>query len=443
MRLLTLLRLDRSTWLTLHLYLALSVGLFFAILGFSGSVSIYREEIDRLLNPDLVVAQATGPLLSLDKIMLALRIEHPKRYGSWTLEMPQSPDGMITAWFDKPHETIDQRYAPLMVSINPYTGAVVANRFWGETFTTWILNLHTQLGLEDMGWNIVGGLGVLLLFSVLSGVYLWWPGWNKLSSVFRLHYQAGLQHLALDCHRWLGLISAAGLLLLALTGSLLSYPALMTKLFGAAGMNHGETGRDIVSTAEPTKNPTSLAGAAFIARAPFPHAELRRVTTPAGDTGVYRINLRQSEEINRRHPYTTVWVDRWSGHIKEVRDPLGFSLGERMSTWIWPLHTGEALGPKGRLFWFVCGQSLFWLYVTGLLRWLCRKGWVRNVALPKIDLQQRLRVLQPVGAQAYRWAQQQTQRHGPGVERWLRVWVGRSKQWLQANWLRVQAWAKK
>jgi uncharacterized iron-regulated membrane protein len=102
------------------------------------------------------------------------------------------------------------------------------------------------------------------------------------------------------------------------------------------------------------------------------------VTTPDGNGGVYRINLRQKSEINQRHPYTTVWVDRWSGHIKEVRDPNSFSWGGKMITWMWPLHTGEALGTYGRLSWFLVGQGLFLLYITGMLRWLHKKEKIRD-----------------------------------------------------------------
>jgi len=122
-------------------------------------------------------------------------------------------------------------------------------------------------------------------------------------------------------------------------------------------MEHGETGRNITSTAVPNNHPTGLSAASFVAQGPFPRAELRRVTTPAGDTGIYRINLRQSSEINQRHPFTTVWVDRWSGQIKEVRNPAKFSKGEVFATWMWPLHTGEALGTKGRFVWFLAGLT--------------------------------------------------------------------------------------
>lgn len=364
----------RLIWIKIHLYLALIAGFFFALIGLTGSLSIYREELDTLLNPKLVVEQPQGKRQSLDKMMAAVRAEHPGRYGSWTLEMPSSAHGMVTVWYDQPRETFFELYAPLMVSVNPYTAEVVASRFWGQTLSTWLLDLHTQLQLNRFGWNAVGVLGVLLMLSIGSGVYLWWPGGQGIFGALKIHHHLGLVRLASDLHRLAGLLSAAVLLLLAFTGFHLSYPAVLATLVGTSGMEHGGTGRNILSTAQPNNHPVSLESAEFLARGPFPRAELRRVTTPAGDSGIYRINLRQSSEINQRHPYTTVWVDRWSGHIKEVRDPSGFSAGEVLTSWIWPVHSGEAFGAGARFLWFMAGLVPLVLYVTGLLHWLHRRG---------------------------------------------------------------------
>jgi len=366
--------MTRTNWLKVHLYLALSAGFFFALMGLTGSLNIYREELDELLNPQLVIEESQGKYQSLDRIMASVRAAHPNRYGSWTLEMPRSSHGMITAWYDKPTETFFELYAPLMVSVNPYTGEVVSSRFWGETATTWLLDLHTQLGLDRIGWNAVGILGLLLIISCSTGLYLWWPGIRELGQAFKVRHRAGMMQLTFDLHRLLGLFSAVSLLVLAFTGFLLSYPSVLEILTDSSGMEHGETGRNITSTAVPNNHPTGLSAASFVAQGPFPRAELRRVTTPAGDTGIYRINLRQSSEINQRHPFTTVWVDRWSGQIKEVRNPAKFSKGEVFATWVWPLHTGEALGAKGRFVWFLAGLSLFVLYVSGLIHWLYRSG---------------------------------------------------------------------
>jgi uncharacterized iron-regulated membrane protein len=436
-------QLNRATWIKVHLYLALIAGFFFALMGLTGSISVYREELDQLLNPKLVIEQPMGKRQSLDKIIASVKAAHPDRYGSWTLEMPRSAHGMITAWYEKPRETFFELYAPLMVSVNPYTAEVVASRFWGQTVTTWLLDWHTQLNLGRFGWNAVGILGLLLMVSIGTGVYLWWPGLRGLWAALQVRYDAGMIRLAFDLHRLIGLLSASILMLLAFTGVQLSYPAILETLVGSSGMEHGGTGRNIVSTAIPNKHPVALESAEFVARGPFPKAELRRVITPAGDSGVYRINLRQGSEINQRHPYTTVWVDRWSGQVKEVRDPSGFSSGETVTTWIWPMHTGEAFGTTGRFLWFVSGIGLFVLYVSGLLRWLHRRGMVKDRELDFSALRPWLYRLQAMiqrqGLALFRLSMvllQQAKQHAPHV-------ISRCAQLLQRLWAMIKSGQKR
>jgi len=404
--------LQRATWLKIHLYLALIVGFFFALIGLTGSVSVYREAIDEFLNPQLVIENPQGKRLSLDKIMLAVQAAHPDQHGAWTLEMPSTPHSMMTAWYDKPSETFFELYAPLMVSVNPYTAEVVSSRYWGQTFTTWVLDLHTQLRLDRFGWILIGVFGVLLLVSVSTGVYLWWSDARQFWQALTVRHNAGLMRLLFDLHRLMGLFIAPMLLVLAFTGVQLSYPQILETLFGASGMEHGETGRVIISTAQPNNHPTGLESAEFIARSAFPRAELRRVTTPAGDTGIYRINLRQPSEINHRHPFTTVWVDRWSGQIKEVRNPAKFATGEKILEWLWPLHTGEALGATGRFVWFFTGLALCFLYVSGVVHWLYRHGKIQDRTV-------NFAALRPL---AYR-AQQQAYQFGLVLWRLLNGWV--------------------
>lgn len=368
----------RAIWLKVHLYLALSLGLLFALMGLTGSLSIYREELDELFNPRLAIDQPQGQMLPPDKIIAAVRAAHPDRHGVWTLEMPRTERGAITAWFEKPRETFDAFYAPLMVAVNPYTGEVIDSRFWGQTLTTWLLDLHTQLRLDGLGRNLVAILAVLLILSVGSGLYLWWPGWRQLRQAFGVRSDAGLIRWLFDLHRLLGLFSAVILLLLAFTGFHLAYPPLLETLTDSAGMGHGDEGPNVRSTAIPNDRPVSLAEAVLVARGPFSSSEVRRISTPLGDTGTYRINLRQRNEINQHHPVTMVWVDRWSGQIRGVRNPGKFTVGQSFAVWLWPLHTGEAFGAGARFVWFIAGLMPLFLYISGLLRWLCRHGVVKD-----------------------------------------------------------------
>lgn len=368
----------RKWWRQCHLYLAIGLGLAFALIGLTGSLSVYREELDALFNPQLRIDDPKTQPLSPDKIIAAVRAAHPDRHGAWTLEMPRTADGTITAWFENPKESVDAFYAPLMVSVNPYTGEVIDSRFWGQTVTTWLLDIHTQLLLDGFGRNALAVLGGLLMVSVLSGLYLWWPDWRQLRSAFAVRHDAGVMRLLFDLHKLLGFASSAVLLLLAFTGFHLAYPALLENLTAAAGMSHGGGGPNVRSTAIPNDRPVSLSEAIVVARGPFPSSEVRRITTPAGELGTYRINLRQRHEINQHHPFTTVWVDRWSGQIRDVQNPGKFSAGQVFTTWLWPLHTGEAFGNGGRLLWFFVGLMPALLFLSGLLHWLYRHGLVAD-----------------------------------------------------------------
>jgi len=370
---------SRNFWLQAHTVLALAAGLLYVVLGLSGSLSVYREELDVLLGPSFSLEdEPSRHMLSLEQIMRAVEQAHPKRYAPWTLELPNRADWPVTAWYARPEETADRYYAPLMVSVNPYTGEVLASRIWGETVSSWLADLHTQLLAGRGGRNLVGLLGLLLMLSAASGLYLWWPGLGGLKQAFRLRRAQGLMRLALDLHRGIGLLAAAWLLLMAATGFNLAFPELAEGVIGDTAMAHGIEGREVRSTAVPNDHPVSLSEAVVIARGLFPHAQVRRITQPAGETGSYRVNLRQRDEINQRHPFTTVWVDRWSGQILDVRNPNQFSAGQSFLAWLWPLHTGEAYGGGGRLAWFFAGGIPLLLYVTGLLRWLYRRGWIAD-----------------------------------------------------------------
>ncbi len=368
----------RQLWVKVHLYLALGCGLLFVLTGLTGSLSVYRDELDELFNPQLVIEEPHGPMLSADKILAAVRAEHPDRHGVWTLEMPRSAHGAVTAWFEKPRETFGAFYAPLMVSVDPYSGTVIDSRFWGQTLTTWLLDLHSQVLLEGFGRNLLAGIAVLFFLSVTSGLLLWWPGRAELLKAFRVCCDSGLMRYLFDLHRLIGLFSAGFLLLLAFTGFHLAYPDLLEALTASAGMGHGDEGPNVHSSAVPNNRPVTLTEAVLVARGPFPSSEVRRISTPQGETGTYRINLRQRHEINQHHPITMVWVDRWSGQIRDVRNPGKFSAGQSFTAWMWPLHTGEAFGGSGRLAWFFLGLTPLFLFVSGVLHWLYRRGAVQD-----------------------------------------------------------------
>jgi uncharacterized iron-regulated membrane protein len=61
----------RRLWLTLHLYLGLSFGIIFTVLGLTGSLLVFYIDLDEFLNPSLQISECpqsrvpTKPCLNL------------------------------------------------------------------------------------------------------------------------------------------------------------------------------------------------------------------------------------------------------------------------------------------------------------------------------------------------------------------------------------------
>ncbi len=364
--------LKRKLWLKVHSFLALTVGFLFVILGLTGTCNVFFVEIDEFLNPELIIKNRGGNHKSLDEIMQSVKASHPTREGSWQLFLPMHPSGVLRAEYHKAKEKIGRLYAPLMVSVNPYTGEVVASRFWGETLMTWIYEVHADLWLDRPGFWAVGVLGALLLVSLLTGVFLWLPSWGKFKKALTIKSGSSKARKNYDFHRVTGLYSAVVLLTLSFTGFYLVFPDVVKPVVNIFSTVTPEP-KDLKSTGFPKVSPIKISEAVRVARKVFPSAELKAVKTPEGEEGVFKITLHQDMELTDKFPGTKVWVDQYSGKVLAIRDPKLLSAGDSFLNIQFPLHAGEVLGITGRIIVFISGIAPLVLYITGISMWRKRR----------------------------------------------------------------------
>lgn len=322
----------RKLWRNVHLYLALAVGFLFVLLGLTGSYNAFMHELEEVWHPDLVIAHPGHAFRPLAAILAAVKAAHPELPGPWTLQMPRHPSGMLIASHAFPKGEIGIHHNALLVSVNPYTAEVVASRSTRETVSSWIFDLHSALLLGGTGEKAVGILGLLLLGSLLTGLYLWWPRAGKLFRALTIKRRASRERLIFDLHKTFGVYSAVVLVVLAFSGVYLIYS-------------------DYVRPVVNVFSPVTIKGAA----------------------GVYTLRLWQPGEANRYWPSTAVYVDQYSGEVVAARDPNRYSAGETFLNVQFPLHSGEALGLPGRILVCVTGFVPLLLYVTGLMRWLQKR----------------------------------------------------------------------
>ncbi|NOU20665.1 MAG: PepSY domain-containing protein [Methyloglobulus sp.] len=371
----------RSLWLTVHLYIALSIGFVFVILGLTGACNVFLFELEELGLPQ-VHHEANALPCSLDEIMHTVKAAHPQRKGKWSVLLPGSGNDYVWVQYPMPDETADELFAPLRVLVEPYSGKITTESFWGQTLWTLIYETHSdflmgKLGVKigEIGFDTICFLGLFLFISALTGLYLWWPRWGKFKKAVTIKRGASPERFYFDLHKTTGFYSSIILLILAFTGFSFSYADYIKPLirsFSAVKEKHLEE-PDVKSKVIDNAQPLSIARAVAQTGSIFPDAQLLRIETPDGEEGVYIITKRQSGEANRRWSQSKVWIDQYSGKVLSVQDPNKFTAGETFLNLMWPLHSGEAFGFAGRILWCVIGFAPLVLYVTGILRWLQKR----------------------------------------------------------------------
>lgn len=345
-------------WLrAVHLWLGLTVGAVLALAGLTGTVLVFYPELDGLAVP--ARASDTRPIGAAELARVEAALRHLHDRGEWRLELPRAAGDAIVA------RHLDGRagFAPLMVAVDPASGAVLWQRRWGATGLSWIYDLHYTLLAGETGRLVLALTAIAALPLLLGGLWLWWPPpGRRLRALWPPRLRPGLIRRLYDLHVLAGVYGGAALLPLLLTGLVLERPGW----FGAA--DHGGHQAAIGSP--------SAVQAAQVAQAVFPAAELRWIYLPAD--GGARVRLYQNGEPSRRFPATSVWLDG-DNRVTALCDARDRTGRDTFFAWQHPLHNGEAFGLPGRIVAALTGLVPALLLASGLWRWR-RKAASRSAA---------------------------------------------------------------
>jgi uncharacterized iron-regulated membrane protein len=359
--------LIRRYLLKVHLYLGLILGGAFALLGLTGSFLVFYPEIDRGLNPELVNPSAMHSPPSVQAWFDHLHAQFPERKGAWRIEIPRSSDQVVFARYLKPEETDPDIFKPMVVALDPNSGAVLNARMWGDYLVTWVYDLHYALLMGKSGTVLVSLLGMALLVSVLLGVYLWLPRGKQRFVKAIPKVRSGSKKAIYDIHSYTGAYGAVLLLLMIVTGVGLATPQWVEPLVNLFSVRMD---KQTVYSSVPMPGTKRITAdqAVSVGLAVFPTAKLRWIEAPIKVEDVYVLRLQQPAEPSQRFPKTFVWIDQFSGQVLASRDALKVNSGDAFFDWLHPLHNGEALGLTGRILAFVSGLLPLALFLTGWIR---------------------------------------------------------------------------
>lgn len=341
----------RAVLAWLHLWVGLTVGLVFAVIGLSGSALVFHDELLRLQHPVL-----SGGAPRVDPAVLGSIVERESARGLTAVQFPSEamPNWMgFYADGRRAHFSMDD-------------GRVLLERSTGTDPLLWLHELHTHLLAGEAGEEVAGAVGLVSLALVFVGLYLWWPKRGRMLAQLRV-YRGPPVRRWLTWHRSSGVVLLPLVVLSTLTGVGMVYHAaardLLTGLFG---------GSDLPATPVASAAPVDWARVLAAAQGAIEDAEVKRLAVPAKDAGIVQFRLRQPAEW---HPTgrTTAAIEANGAAVLQTYAAAEQPLGSRASDSIYPLHIGIVGGLPMRWLTFVTGLLPAFLLVTGFLFWRRRR----------------------------------------------------------------------
>ena len=366
---------EHPLWFTVHRWLGIALGLWFALVGLSGAVLVFEEPIDAWLNPDLLSTPSRGAALPLETIVSRASTEHS--LGAVDRIRLPTAEGEVYRLRLRTAPTRGGREERIEATFDPVSGRLLGTR-GSETLgleprylLKTVYEFHRNVLLGNAGSNIVGIAGFALLASVVTGLVLAIPkkraGWAR---VVWINLRASATRICFDVHRSLGAVFLVLLLLTTVTGATLVYLNYVRDLVSV----FSKVATFPVIPWRPGSRDELAPFAQIVAtvRKAYPDRAITEIHIPQKATAGYLFYLhRRGDEY--RLGDTIAWAHPVSGELLAERSDRTRNAGEALMHWLFPLHSGTAFGTPGRVAMCLTGLAPLLLAGTGLWVWLRKR----------------------------------------------------------------------
>jgi uncharacterized iron-regulated membrane protein len=357
-----------------HKWTGLIGGVFVLFLIFTGTVAVFKNEIDWLVTPAKRVAPK-GDVRSLDEMLGNVERDFPGKKID-NLSFPEDSETAFTFQVEGKGE--DER---LTIFVNPYTAEITGTRS-GETLANVIRQTHVRFYYFGANGRIaVGVFGLLMFVSALTGIFIYAPFMKGVFARKLRFWQIRQDNLKVknsDWHKLIGLITLVFNLILGLTGAVLGlenlapYHKPTQALIHPRPLNEKE-----LAPPSTLENRLSVDRIIENARNSLPGFAPKSINFPKAGKNHFVVYGNITGRFERAGASFMV-LDTASGAVLQTHNA---ALVPRV-TWLYnlnePLHFGDFSGAWLKWTYFVFGLAASALTVTGLWLWLLKR-WKKKI----------------------------------------------------------------
>ncbi|BDX06493.1 PepSY-associated TM helix domain-containing protein [Planctobacterium marinum] len=332
------------------------------LISITGSILVFKVEIDNLLRPAQMQVQVASDAQRqpMDTLIAQVEKSHPNYLlGSWEIFddksrsdtaylIEKSSGDWFKMYIDQYHNT------PLSQPVSVT-----------HDLTDWLLSLHFTFLLGVAGTALGFVFALLLLYLGISGIVLYRQFWKKL---FTLRVKAASRIFYSDVHKFIGITSSPVLIILAFTGAWWNMSEVLHETIEHGAEEHQVLQQPIYAQhlnfeamrQQSTQQITDFRATYMV----FPFEEERHIT--------FFGEVPTSNPLTSQYASTVTW-HRDTGELVHKSDVRNAGFMHVFVDSFRKLHFGYFGGPTTKIIWCILGLSPIWLALTGLYFYWFRK----------------------------------------------------------------------
>lgn len=365
----------------LHLWLGLLSALVIIVVCLSGCVYAFKNQFSDALNRDKVFVTEKPASRKTPSEIREILLREKKELKSIMIPMDKDRSYVVS---------YTRNNADAAGYFNPYSGEdlgmadVSMNRFFEI-----VLDIHRNLMMGNVGRQINGAAVLMFCLLLFSGFILWIPKKIKyLKQSLTVKFSGKFQRVNYDLHNTMGFYAFLMLFFMAVTGLYVTYPwvknALIVSLGGEPISNVSAVSSKEEDNAFDRIFNDMLNRQKEKSAVQEKEVSLQEILISADKILPYEAvtTIELPNKENPRFVVTKVNTDNWLGAM--LPDQITFDkkgefkskelfwekpLDKQFTSLAKPLHTGEILGLKSIIFYFIICFIGFSLPVTGFIFW--------------------------------------------------------------------------
>lgn len=412
--------MTRHVWLLLHRYAGLAMAVFLLVVGLTGSVLVFVDELEAIVSPQLFPLVRSGT--PLDAATLAERAEAlaPQALAD---SVYFGHPGTVLVWMSartspQTRQAFDLTFNQLF--LDPITGAELGRRQtssglprgWGDALP-FIYRLHYNLSLELFGMWVLGITALVWTLDCFVGFYLTLPAarrkppapmllvcptqtpptrhsfMQRWKPAWWVKWQASNYRTNFDLHRAGGLWLWLALLVFAWSAVYMNLHDQVYAPLTRLVLDYPKQSWELPPLATTQKVPAMAWPELKAKLNPLMQSQAQQhgfvVVRPVSlwmdrERGLFHYTVHSSLDFQDKRGRTELVMDAATGDFKELTLPNGQHSGMTVTNWLATLHEANVFGMPYRLFVCLLGLVIVMLSVTGVYIWL-KKRHARSASL--------------------------------------------------------------